>query len=201
MTFLPIKNYEGLYEVSDTGLIKSVKRIVIGKDGIKYPFKERILKVNPNKSVEYPQVSLWKNNIGTTFYVHRLVAETFIPNPKHLPEVNHKDGNRSNNTVENLEWVDSKGNSIHAVQTGLRTYTNRLTKEEFIDCLYDVINGESYASLSNRVPYKVPFLSVKLRRIAEELGLENELNESLYIQRVLRARINGAKNNRTNHRN
>ena len=58
MTFLPIKNYEGLYEVSDTGLIKSVKRTVIGKDGIKYPFKERILKVSPNKSVEYPQVSL-----------------------------------------------------------------------------------------------------------------------------------------------
>lgn len=201
MIFLPIKNYEGLYEVSDTGLIKSVKRTVIGKDGNKYSFKERILKVQPNKFVEYPQVSLWKNNIGVTFYVHRLVAEAFIPNPKHLPEVNHKDGNRANNTVENLEWIDSRGNSIHAIQMGLKIYTNRLTKEEFINCLYDVINGESYTSLSSRVPYKVPFLSVKLRKIAKELGLENELNESLYIQRVIRARINGAKNNKTNHRN
>lgn len=201
MIFLPIKNYEGLYEVSNTGLIKSVKRTIIGKDGNKYSFKERILKVQPNKFVEYPQVSLWKNNIGVTFYVHRLVAEAFIPNPKHLPEVNHKDGNRANNTVENLEWVDSRGNSIHAIQMGLKIYTNRLTKEEFINCLYDVINGESYASLSSRVPYKVPFLSVKLRKIAKELGLENELNESLYMQRVIRARINGAKNNKTNHRN
>lgn len=84
---------------------------------------------------------------------------------------------------------------------GLKIYTNRLTKEEFINCLYDVINGESYTSLSSRVPYKVPFLSVKLRKIAKELGLENELNESLYMQRVIRARINGAKNNKTNHRN
>lgn len=54
--------------------------------------------------------------------------------------------------------------------------------------------GESYLSLTQRVPYKVPFLSTKLRTIAQEMGLEQELNESLYIQRVERARTNGAKN-------
>ena len=111
-----------------------------------------------------------------------------------MPEVNHLDGDRTNPVASNLEWCTSSQNSIHASVTGLRVYTNRLTKDQFIECLEDVIAGESYASLVNRVPYKVPFLSVKIRAIAKELGLEHELNNSLYIQKVDRARINGAKN-------
>ena len=193
MNFLPIKGYEGLYEVSDTGFVRSLDRELLGRDGYIYPYKGRILRTNLNKQVIYPQVSLWKNNKGSYFYIHRLVAQAFIPNPNNLPEVNHIDGNRTNNHVSNLEWVTSSENSFHAVQTGLRTYTHRLTKEEFVDCLWDVIQGESYASLSQRVPYKVPFLSVKLRKIAKELNLEHELDESLMIQRIERARINGAK--------
>lgn len=193
MNFLPIKGYEGLYEISDTGIVRSLDRKLLGKDGHTYPYKGRILRTNLNKQVIYPQVRLWKDNKGTWFYIHRLVAQAFIPNPNNLPEVNHIDGNRTNNHVSNLEWVTSSENSFHAVQTGLRVYTNRLTKEEFVDCLWDVIQGESYASLSQRVPYKVPFLSVKLRKIAKELNLEHELDESLMIQRIERARVNGAK--------
>lgn len=199
MNFLPIKGYEGYYEISDTGLIKSVARVVVGRDGTKYPFKERIIRNSSSKTLIYPMVHLWKNNQETTFYVHRLVAETFIPNPSNLPEVNHIDGNRTNNNVSNLEWVTSSGNSYHAVQTGLRKYTNRLTKDEFIECLFDVIAGESYQHLSERVPYKVPFLSVKLRKLAKELGVEHELDDSLMEQRIKRARINGAKHYRDNN--
>lgn len=193
MNFLPIKGYEGLYEISDTGIVRSLDRELLGKDGYTYPYKGRILRTNLNKQVIYPQVRLWKDNKGTWFYIHRLVAQAFIPNPNNLPEVNHIDGNKTNNHVSNLEWVTSSENSFHAVQTRLRVYTNRLTKEEFVDCLWDVIQGESYASLSQRVPYKVPFLSVKLRKIAKELNLEHELDESLMIQRIERARVNGAK--------
>lgn len=191
MQWLPIKGYEGLYEVSDTGKVRSVDRILPVTNQSDRLVKGKILVQRANKQVQYKQLFLWKNNKGTIFYVHRLVAETFIPNPENKPEVNHIDGNRQNNLVSNLEWVTSGENSLHASQTGLRIYTNRLTREEFLDCLYDVINGESYQSLSERVPYKVPFLSTKLRALAKEVGLETELNESLYIQRATRARING----------
>lgn len=194
MNFSSVLNYEGLYEVSDCGVVRSVDRIIVGRDGVTYPRKGRVLRQSPHKDTEYPQVSLWAGNVGTSFYVHRLVALAHIPNPEDKPEVNHKDGVRSNNAHTNLEWVTSLENKLHAIGEGLRVYTTRLTKEEFVDCLYAVIEGESYSSLTTRVPYKVPFLSTKVRKLAQELGLEGELDESLYLQRVTRARINGAKN-------
>ena len=173
--FKQIVGYEGHYQISDGGVVWSDK-------------SGHALKAAPNKQVEYLQVSLWKENFGTSFYVHRLVATHFIPNPLGLPEVNHIDGDRHNNNVSNLEWVTSSGNSYHAVATGLRIYTNRLTREEFIECLQAVIAGESYQSLSDRVPYKVPFLSTKIRALARELQLETELDESLRQQRADRNR-------------
>lgn len=191
MQWLPVKGYEELYEVSDTGEVRSVDRVLAVTNQKERLFKGRVLLQTMNKQVQYKQVSLWKENKGTSYYVHRLVAEAFIPNPEGKPEVNHIDGNRQNNHISNLEWVTSGENSLHASKTGLRVYTNRLTKDEFLDCLYDVINGEPYQSLSSRVPYKVPFLSTKLRALAKEFNLETELDESLYIQRVNRARVNG----------
>lgn len=191
MQWLPIKGYEELYEVSDTGEVRSVDRVLSVTNQKERLFKGRVLLQTMNKQVQYKQVSLWKENKGTSYYVHRLVAEAFIPNPESKPEVNHIDGNRQNNHISNLEWVTSGENSLHASKTGLRVYTNRLAKAEFLDCLYDVINGESYQSLSSRVPYKVPFLSTKLRALAKEFNLETELDESLYIQRINRARVNG----------
>jgi hypothetical protein len=194
MHFSPILGYEGSYEVSQCGQVRSLDRVVIGADKVAIPKWGKLLTPYPHKDTRYLQVNLWKENKGTSFYVHRLVAQAYIPNPKQLPEVNHKDGNRQNNDVGNLEWVDSLGNKLHAIRTGLRTYTNKLTRQEFLDCLNDVISGESYADVCLRVPYKVPFLSVKLRKLARETGLENELDNSLMDQRIKRARINGAKN-------
>lgn len=198
MHFLPVQGYEGLYEVSSTGVVRSVDRVVTGRDGINYPRRGQLIQSSPNKSVEYLQVSLWKNNKGISHYVHRLVAQAHIPNPEGLLEVNHIDGCRTNNNVTNLEWVTRQGNAQHAVNTGLRTFNYRLSRDEFIDCLYSVIAGESYLALSQRIPYKVPFLSVKLRKLAKELGIEHDLDESLRVQRITRARINGAKNSNTN---
>lgn len=150
--------------------------------------KNDFLKPNPNAQTAYFQVSLWENNVGKSVYVHRLVAEAFCPNPLNKPEVNHIDGNRQNNDFSNLEWVTSSENSFHASKTGLRIYTNRLSRDEFLECLNSVIQGESYASLSQRVPYKVPFLSTKLRKLAKETNQEAALNTSLKMQRAERNR-------------
>ena len=93
-----ILGYEGLYQVSDKGRVKS---IVYGK--------EKIRKLVRNKN-GYLRVGLRKNGKMKQCLVHRLVGQSFIPNPHNLPQVNHKDENKTNNCVENLEWCDRKYN-------------------------------------------------------------------------------------------
>lgn len=95
----------GIYQVSNQGRIKSLKTNQIKKPTLP---KKHIM-----KSSQYYQVGLHKNNISRTRYVHRLVAEAFIPNPDNLPQVNHIDCNPLNNCVENLEWCTAKYNSNH----------------------------------------------------------------------------------------
>lgn len=94
----PVVGYEGLYEVSNWGRVKSLK---FGK--------ERILKLFKDTS-GYLCVKLCKNTNKCQFKVHRLVAEAFLPNPDNLPCVNHKDECKTNNNVNNLEWCNSKYN-------------------------------------------------------------------------------------------
>ena len=143
-----------------------------------------------NKKNGYLYVSLWKENVGMTLPVHRLVAEYYVLNPENKPVVNHKNGIKTYNFSSNLEWVTKLENEQHARDTGLRIYTNRLTREEFLEVLDDVINGESYASVCERVPYKVPFLSTKIKQFATETGRLYALQESLKEQRRQRAMKN-----------
>lgn len=78
-----------------------------------------------NKQHSYPYISLTdKNGIQFRTRVHRLVAEAFIPNPNNLPQVNHKDGNKANNHVDNLEWCTCRDNLIHSFNTGLHPNEN-----------------------------------------------------------------------------
>lgn len=105
-----IEGYEGLYQVSNLGRTKSLKR--------KFVKEEKILTYTKNKK-GYLQVSLTKNGKTKTERVNRLVAKTFIPNPKNLPQVNHIDGNKLDNSIENLEWCDCKYNINEAWKIGL----------------------------------------------------------------------------------
>ena len=101
-----IKGYEKLYQVSNLGNVRRIKFINnrTQKDKIK------MLKLIKDKK-GYLKINLWKNNKSKMFLVHRIVAETFILNPNNLPQVNHKDENKSNNCVENLEWCSKKYNN------------------------------------------------------------------------------------------
>lgn len=103
------KDYEGLYMVSNWGRAKSLDTYIKDRNGTVRFCKGRILKpVIVGRG--YLKVNLYKNNKQKQYYVHRLVAEAFIPNPENLPEVNHKDENKLNNNAENLEWCDREYN-------------------------------------------------------------------------------------------
>ena len=72
----------------------------------------------------YKQVFVCVKNKRYVRYVHRLVAECYVPNPNNAPEINHKDGNKANNAADNLEWCTSRENKLHAISTGLRPRTS-----------------------------------------------------------------------------
>lgn len=107
-----IVGFEGIYQISNFGRVKSLPKLVErGKWG-SFTLPERLLHPNVNKSRGYVEITLGtKKCPGRRFKVHRLVAEAFIPNPDNLPEVNHKDENKENNKVDNLEWCTRKYNA------------------------------------------------------------------------------------------
>ena len=114
-----IKEYEGLYIIDENGNIKN-------KDGYQK-------KINVAKN-GYCIVDLYKNNIRHTYTVHRLVAQAFLDNPYNLDIVNHKDGDKTNNCVSNLEWCDYSYNLKHALDNNLRKpvheYMAKLSEQE-----------------------------------------------------------------------
>jgi hypothetical protein len=110
--FRDIKDYENLYQISNFGKVKSLERIIKNNGGL-YHKKEIIL--TPVNSRDYPCVGLSKNGKSTLSKIHRLVAEAFIPNPQNKKTVNHKDGNKLNNYVWNLEWATSKEQMNHSI--------------------------------------------------------------------------------------
>jgi len=128
----PIPNFEGLYEVSNLGRVKALKRKKNCNRGWGW-IKEHIMKQTTANS-EYYRVPLTnKEHLKKYYLVHRLVAQAFIPNPNNLPQVNHKDGNKSNNCVNNLEWITREDNIKHAYKMGLNPSRKKII--EYIDSL------------------------------------------------------------------
>lgn len=116
----------GLYQVSNFGRVKSLNYYIVN-NGIRKFHSETTLSLCIDKT-GYVVVNLNKNGKRKVGKVHRLVAEAFIPNVTNKPQVNHIDGDKTNNNVDNLEWCTNRENQIHAVRTGLTHHTEKQRK-------------------------------------------------------------------------
>ena len=105
-----IVGYEGYYQVSNLGRVKSLDRVITNKMGVMRNFKGFVKKLTPDAN-GYMTAGLCRNGKNTKCLVHRLVAEAFIPNKEKLPFINHKDENKDNNHVDNLEWCTCEYNN------------------------------------------------------------------------------------------
>lgn len=132
-----IKGYEGIYQVSNVGRVKGLRRY----DSRGNLRNERILKPIPT-SDGYLRVHLSKTASKRKTAIHRLVAEVFIPNPENKPQVNHIDEDKTNNIVDNLEWVTPKENINHATSLYRRAMTQRKTQGSTPIIAIDIANGE-----------------------------------------------------------
>jgi len=128
-----VAGYEGLYEVSNLGRVRSTKRILIDKIGRARRYRSKILSGGVSDK-GYWAIMLCKDAAQKMTLIARLVAEAFIPNPDGKAEVNHKDGNKNDNSVSNLEWMTHQENSVHrhAVlrkNIGEKNYGAKMTNE------------------------------------------------------------------------
>lgn len=153
--WLPVKEYEGIYEVSNLGRVRSLKRYVVGRDGMRF-IRGRHLRPSLNTK-GYPFINLWKNNNGKSTGIHRIVAIAFCENPDSLKEVNHIDSTPINNRSDNLEWCSHLQNMQHSVRAGrTKAVTNPKRAQKLT--INDVVKirglrteeGLSYAKIGRR---------------------------------------------------
>lgn len=145
-----VVGYEGLYKVSNKGNVYSIER----KDTIGRKCGGRIMKPKITRD-GYLRIGLYKNGIKKSKLIHRLVAEAFIPNPKSFLEVNHKDENKKNNYVENLEWCDTRYN----VNYGTRNKRDAKTKSKKVMAI-NIKTGEVLTFGSTKEAMKKGYFDV-----------------------------------------
>lgn len=153
----PVVGYEGYYEVSDLGRVRSVDRVITCKNGSTRKLKGKLMSLNPCP-MGYLGTSLYTPETGgVRFLAHRLVAEAFIPNPEGKPHVNHKNGTKWDNKLSNLEWCTPSENVQHAHDTGLITVNfgsdciaAKLTDEDVLEICKLLDSGASQIEIASK---------------------------------------------------
>jgi len=146
-----VVGWEGIYKVSNDGLVKTCKHVRYTSDQKRMLYEERLRKQSKHAH-GYMRVTLAKGQLLKVEQTHRLVAKAFIPNPNNLPFVNHIDGDKANNRVENLEWCTRQENMNHAVRIGLvqrgsNAHRSKLVEQQVI-AIRKNINGLSVKKLA-----------------------------------------------------
>lgn len=143
-----VKNYEGLYQVSNLGRVKSLERMAKHWRGGLKTINERFLKLNIN-TYGYEYVVLYKDGVSKYFFCHKLVCLCFIENELNKPQINHKNGIKTDNKVSNLEWCTASENIKHAYETGLISPINKI---KVIDTVtYVVYDSITEAAKQNNI--------------------------------------------------
>ncbi len=133
----PVVGFEGAYEVSNLGNVRSIDRIRNAAYGASAKIRGRMMAIRKNTNNDYLLVRLVKDGRTHHCLIHRLVAMAFLPNPLNLPEVNHRDEDKQNNTCTNLEWCSRKYNINYG------TARERTTKKRSFEVIqYSLIGGE-----------------------------------------------------------
>ena len=135
-----VVGFEDLYSVDETGNVYSKDRIVNHNCGGLAVKKGKRLQPETTSCGYLRVLLIDREGKRSHLSVHRIVAEAYIPNPNNLPQVNHKDGNKKNNHINNLEWCTSQQNNIHALKNGLRAGRKRGEKT--------IINGMCFPSIA-----------------------------------------------------
>lgn len=160
-----IEGYEGLYMISNFGRVKCLEHKCPGRYKNKpRTVKEHIMKITLNKENGYYYTTLSNLDRGRTFAVHRLVAKAFLPNPENLPYINHKDRNRQNNNVDNLEWCTPLYNNTYMdAHLHRKRYEHRWEYEKD-KLLYEV------AKVMNRIDeFKEKYPNAPIDEMIEEI--------------------------------
>jgi hypothetical protein len=164
----PIIGYEGYYEVSNLGNVRGLDRYV--NRGTAPVFVVGI-KIKPKEHQGYLEVSLSKDNKRSSYGIHRIVALAFIDNPKNKPQVNHIDGDKTNNQVSNLEWATLSEQQIHAFSIGLQDNKGskhpkaQLTEQDVIDIRTELENGTLGKDIAKLYNVSVDVISKIKRRV------------------------------------